>query len=362
MIARNFNIIIIFLFCCALYAGQEENSVEKTDPNEPQKESAEDSAFIVEAGENDLDENSVEQSDPNIPVRKIMGYKTVKDQAAEHYLYIPVYEDGSEGPPEKSPPKGKPALDEQSYYLKTGLKKESWFIGPEVYQFNYEEPGMEEEGMFYGIHLGYTYREWVPETKNKWPGQKMMYKVEFRFATGSVDYDGQLMDGTPYKMSNIDDRAIETRYIFGQDFINQNSLTTLYTGFGYRYLNDDSSSDPAGYDRKSNYFYLPLGLQFNQISENPWSMAATIEADLLIYGIQKSDLDVVVINNHQYNGLGYRAAVKFQKISEDAIFIIEPFFRYWDIGESDKEYIGSIYFIEPENETTEFGVQVKWLF
>lgn len=331
MKAKNLNIIIIFLFCCVFCSGQEENSLDESDPNTPEK--------------------------------KIIGYRAVKDQAGEYYLYIPVYEDGSEGPPGKSSPKKKPVFDQQSYFLETGLKRESWFIGPEVYHFEYEESDMQDEGIFYGLSFGYIYRDWIPQrTTIELMDDKMMYKAEFRFAAGSVDYDGQLMDGTPYKMSNIDDRTFEARFLFGPDSLKKNNLSTLYTGFGYRYLYDDSSSDPAGYERTSNYLYLPLGYQFNQISENTWSIAATIEADLLILGIQKSDFGIIEVDNNQYNGLGYRVAIKFQNKSEDGIFIIEPFFRFWDIGKSETEYIGALYFYEPANETTEFGVQLKWLF
>jgi len=39
--------------------------------------------------------------------------------------------------------------------------------------------------------------------------------------------------------------------------------------------------------------------------------------------------------------------------------VVEPFFRYWDIDESEVEF-GSVF--EPANETTEYGIQLIWMF
>jgi hypothetical protein len=50
-------------------------------------------------------------------------------------------------------------------------------------------------------------------------------------------------------------------------------------------------------------------------------------------------------------------------MSKDAVFVIEPFLRYWDIDNSDVEYAGyDIYVWEPANETTEYGIQLIWMF
>ena len=331
MNSRNLNIIIIFLLCCAICSGREVNAVEKSDPDEPLKEQ--------------------------------IGYRAGKDETRGLYLYTPIYEDGSEGQSEKYTPKGKHVFNSQSYFLSTGLKRKSWFIGPEIYHFKYKESDIQDKGTFYGMFFSCIYRDWITEAGIENPLEdKRMYGAEFRFAFGEVDYDGQLMDGTPYRISNIDERTFEVRFLFGPDSLNESDLSTLYTGLGYRYLFDDSSFDPAGYERTSNYLYLPFGYKFNQITDDPWSMAATVEADLLILGIQKSDFGTFEVDNNQRSGMGYRASVKFQNKSDDGIFIIEPFFRYWDIEKSDVEYIFPYYYYEPANETTEFGIQLKWLF
>ena len=132
---------------------------------------------------------------------------------------------------------------------------------------------------------------------------------------------------------------------------------------GYRYLNDDPSFDPAFYERESNYFYIPIGYEFDADQQAGWSWEGRIEFDLLFWGVQKShfsDLDPMLsdIEKDQDGGYGYRASIKIQHKSKDVIFAIEPFFRYWDIDKS--EIVQG--WIEPANETTEYGIQLIWMF
>ena len=126
--------------------------------------------------------------------------------------------------------------------------------------------------------------------------------------------------------------------------------------------------NPAGYERESKYLYVPLGYQFDSNHKSGWSFGFGAEFDFFIVGNQRShlsDFDPAYpdIDNRQNDGYGYRASVRLRHKSKDATFVIEPFFRYWDIDDSDMKYIGDdTYLIEPANETTEIGVQLYWMF
>jgi hypothetical protein len=248
------------------------------------------------------------------------------------------------------------------------LKRNTYYIGPELYSFRYKEPGyMREEGTFYGIAVGYTYRGWIPNLPEQTlSDSKTMIRAEGRFAFGQVDYEGQTWGGTPVTQDNIDDFAMEGRLLLGPEWLGEDILNTLYAGIGYRYLNDDSSSDPGGYERESNYYYIPIGYEVNTNIRAGWSLAGKVEFDYFIWGLQRthlSDVGLLDVDNHQDGGHGYRASLKLQKRSKDAVFVIEPFIRYWDIDDSDVEYAGyDIYVLEPANETTEYGVQLIWMF
>ncbi|OHB79565.1 MAG: hypothetical protein A2Z25_01760 [Planctomycetes bacterium RBG_16_55_9] len=249
-----------------------------------------------------------------------------------------------------------------------GLRKQAFDIGPEIYHFEYKEPGfMKEEGVFYGVRFGYTDRSWVPTSSQASPADGgMMLRAEGRLAYGQVDYDGQTIGGTPYTIDGIDDLTLEGRFLLGGDWLSSDVLNTLYAGIGYRYLLDMASTDPAGYDRESNYLYVPAGFQFNSSCEDGWSFGFNAEFDVFIVGVQRShlsDIGLIDVDNRQDSGYGYRASFRLQHNSKDTIFIIEPFYRYWDIDRSEIEnviFLGPV--VEPANETEEVGISILWMF
>ena len=254
------------------------------------------------------------------------------------------------------------------------LRRMLFDFGPEVYYYEYKEPGvMEQDGVFYGLRLGYTDRSWITTSPYAAPmGGGMMFRVEGRLAFGQVDYDGGIIDlntnqVTPYSMDDIDDWVFEGRFLLGADWLRRSALSTVYAGIGYRYLNDDTSSYTAGYERESNYLYIPVGYQFDNNQIMGWSFGFGAEFDIFIAGNQRSYLSDVSptywdVDMHQDSGYGYRASVKIQHKSESEIFIVEPFIRYWDIDDSEFEYVSFGTVWEPANETTEYGLTVLWMF
>lgn len=255
-----------------------------------------------------------------------------------------------------------------------GLREALFDIGAEVYRYEYEEPGiMEQEGMFYGMRLGFTGRNWASGSlEESGADGGIMFRAEGRLAFGQVDYDGGIIDFntntvTPYSMDDIDDWVFEGRLLLGGDRLHHSALHTIYAGIGYRYLNDDSSSDPAGYERESNYIYVPVGYAFDSRIEEGWSFGFGAEFDLFLVGNQKSYLSDVNpaypdIDNCQESGYGCRGSVRFQHKSQKGIFVVEPFVRYWDIDDSEVsiETIGNLY--EPANETVESGISILWMY
>ena len=254
-----------------------------------------------------------------------------------------------------------------------GLRKTLFDIGAEVYRYEYEEPGlMEQKGMFYGIRFGYTDHTWVSDSPQSAPADGgLMFRADGRVAFGQVDYDGGIVDlntntVVPYSIDDIDDWVFEGRLLLGGDLLRRSALHTVYAGIGYRYLNDDTSFDPAGYGRESNYLYVPVGYLFGTCNETGWSFGFGAEFDVFIVGNQRSYLSDVGpafsdVDNRQNSGYGYRASVKLQHKSTKGILVVEPFIRYWDIDDSELSFenFGAVF--EPANETTEVGLSVLWM-
>ncbi len=231
-------------------------------------------------------------------------------------------------------------------------------VGAALSTITYKEPGtMEESGEMFGVVGSYTYRNGI------------MMKVEGSYAYGQVDYDGALQDGTPYQYDGIDDYLFELRGLIGYDFVLSPTTTiTPYCGLGHRYLQDDAGEMPVGYDRESEYSYSPVGVTTKTDLENGWYVGVTIEYDIFLSGTQTSHMGDVAswigdVENDQNDGYGVRGSLVVQNQN----LVIEPFFRYWDIDESDPVVIGVIgnqfvALFEPENNSTEIGLKVAWKF
>jgi hypothetical protein len=250
------------------------------------------------------------------------------------------------------------------------IKPPSWEIAPEVSHFTYREPGvMKDEGTFYGIVGSYTRRR----LQSGDPAQSDIdsndliswstLKIEGRFSFGEVEYDGAYMDGTPLRMSGTDDFLLDIRLMWGREWQPATFFNAFYAGLGYRYLNDDSSSQPGGYLRQSNYLYLPLGTGADFELKDGWSLGLTGEFDLLLFGRQISHLDDVdprypKVENWQWPGFGLRGAVALRHRSQSLDVAFSPFVRYWWIAESD---VSNGYY-EPENNTLEYGMSAIFRF
>ena len=242
--------------------------------------------------------------------------------------------------------------------------------GSEILYYRYEEPqptGVKVVGPMYGYYADYAYRPASPHVLNNFLTN--VYFLQARYATSR---------GLEYKGSGIvkgkHDDALEFRGLIGKDyFIGTDSRVTPYFGFGYRYLFDRgdgqiSSDNHYLYDRKSHYYYLPLGGDVLIEMPKDWAMDFNAEYDILIEGWQKSymsDGDQFTgyhnpdIANHQGHGFGVRGSVKFIKRGRVVDFYVEPYVRFWNIEHSNAvtaSIDGSVgQWNEPKNNTTEIG-------
>lgn len=248
------------------------------------------------------------------------------------------------------------------------LKVHETEFGTELYRYSYKEPvfNLEIKGLQYGVFGAYIYR---PAKEDALYSEVLnMYKLDARFAAGPVDYSS---NGSG-QLDNEDNYAFELRGIAGYEhFVNDRFLLSGYGGFGFRYLNNDSGGRQSttgayGYERVSNYFYLPVGVEtLHQITPY-WKIAANLEWDIFLYGEQTSYLSDVTSGypdpeNDQYRGYGIRGSTRITKEGESVDLFFEPFFRYWRIHDSEvTRAVGNTYAVsglEPDNNTTEYGVK-----
>lgn len=261
--------------------------------------------------------------------------------------------------PEKAPAAAGTGKEERKPFF----DRHTWEVGSELYTVTYKEPGlMEETGVLAGIRGAYTYH-------NGW-----MLKGEIRYAQGQVDYTSS---GTG-SVSDIDDAALEARALVGYDVaLSETGAVTFFSGFGYRYLEDDSggkrsTTGASGYRRESNYFYSPVGVASTTVLAEKWRISFLAEYDHFWKGRQESYLSDAVagagdVSNNQNSGYGLRASIGLAYAFGWGELCFRPFVRYWDIGESERTnvtYAGAIVGIgwEPANDTLETGLTVEARF
>lgn len=231
-------------------------------------------------------------------------------------------------------------------------------LGIETYYHQYEEPGvMKNEGTFLGISYSAMYEKTI------------VLGIEGLLSYGQVDYSSN----STGESDDIDDICLETRALIGYTAINDGKIkVTPFTGFAYRFLQDDSSNkltstNNIGYLRESNYYYSPVGVKIDMTLENGWHLKPEFEYDLFWSGEQESYLGYIAgyedISSDQEDGYGWRASLALTKKTRTVGYAFELFYRYWDIDNSQvtRDSFGRNW-IEPANETSEFGLNVSILF
>jgi hypothetical protein len=263
--------------------------------------------------------------------------------------------------------------------------------GFESYAYQYRETVggerfMRMKGVFYGIYLKNTFR---PNQLDPFYSDMMdFFQVEVRYAWARLNYLGGVQDPFGDKiadltMSRIPDIVFETRLLVGKDLSWRGVKFTPYSGLGFRFLRDDSSDTIGtftylgteyslnGYLRKSYYYYLPIGIDISKTLAQSWQIGWNAEFDYLVYGTQKSytaALNNSVPTNRQTQGYGLRTSLRLEKTTPAIGFLVEPFFRFWDIENSEWAETGCIPdvgcfgVVEPSNTTREIGVKMGLTF
>ena len=142
-----------------------------------------------------------------------------------------------------------------------------------------------------------------------------------------------------------------------------------FVGLGYRWLYDNSgglitSTGYYGYDRKSQYFYVPIGFNID-FNEN---ISFKGQHNLFLHGIQTSYLSDVTsctdLENDQNGGFGLDFVGNYKLNKKSSLF---AYYRSWEIDKSEisTSTCGTsltLYGYEPENTTIEYGIGFAFRF
>ncbi|KIX13467.1 hypothetical protein [Dethiosulfatarculus sandiegensis] len=235
-------------------------------------------------------------------------------------------------------------------------------VGYQLTHMKYTESGIEEKGFLNGLYLNATWHT---------PTYGMMLKLEGEVGVGTIDYDGETWGGTPVSSSG-DNQLLNLRFALGKDLdISPTAAITPYLGLALRYWNDKQDGS-GGYERETTYYYLPIGIELNIKPQDNMRLTFTAEYDFFLSGKNKSHLSDVSpgfndVDLDQNSGMGFRLAARLVWDMQTIAFTAEPFFRYWDIDESDRalltfwgQPVSNV--VEPDNDTKIFGLRLGVLF
>ncbi len=227
-------------------------------------------------------------------------------------------------------------------------------ISPMAGYYSYREPGLISiKGPSFGLDGSYQYID-----RNK---VTLIVDGQFGFVNGK--YDGRLLNGQAFQMDNDNSYILGISPKVGYVFSWQKSglKLTPYIGLGYRYLNNDSSNNSAGYLRISNYFYIPVGADISW-HKNKLIIQSRLEFDGLIHGIQYSGIDGGV-TNQQREGWGANGYLLLGRDQGSWAWLIGPYIKYWKIQTSETaDGATQKVWYEPENNTVDAGLMMKFIF
>jgi hypothetical protein len=292
-----------------------------------------------------------------------------------------------------------PIEDSSPDPLLSARKPHETEMGLETYGYKYLETVdgghfMDLKGPFFGFFVNHTFRP--NQLDPFFAGFVNMFRLEFRYARAKLKYTGGVQfgngDTSPLSMAGIPDWVAEARAIMGLDVPFHGMMVTPFTGLGIRGLEDDASKVTgtfdnggtpdtiSGYKRISHYYYLPFGVDIEKSFAGAWKARLTMEYDFLLSGMQKSyspgdisyggvDYHYDSITNKQTKGYGMRASLNLRKDMKQYGLFLEPFYRFWKIGDSQLahvntpdgyEFVGIA--MEPSNTTREVGVKMGVVF
>jgi len=231
-----------------------------------------------------------------------------------------------------------------------------------VHEYEEEVGGaffMSNKGPFVSARYGYT-----------WKSGSNFIELSPSLALGSVDYESAgtgMIDGTSNRTIILEVRA-------GSEYqVGDGMFLVPWVGLAYRNHFDAkggeiTSTGFLGYDRMSEYWYIPVGLTMSVPMGGAWTFEPAATYKLFLGGTQTSylsDVDPTCtdLENDQGSGYGAEASLGFRTDMGGKDVTFGPFFRYWDIEDSDLGFFtcGATLLagIEPQNTTTEIGVRVR---
>ena len=236
-------------------------------------------------------------------------------------------------------------------------------LGVEAFYDNYKEPetfpDLNSHAHYGAVDIGYDY---------------------YFSPTGYAGFEGRVSYGRENYKSNsgsihdIPQWEFDARFLGGSDNdLGGNHRIKVYAGLGSRYYLDKSKGEVTnlgalGYERRIFQIYAPIGATYEYPAYG-LIFAPNLEIDPLLYGNVQSRLQSIpgyeTFNNRQqlFSGVGVRGEFMVKQRYEGGMgWEFGPFFRTWNVADSELDFNGSGGGMEPQNTRFQVGTKLKLLF
>lgn len=240
-------------------------------------------------------------------------------------------------------------------------------LGLEIANYEYKEPGVMK---LYGTMVGLYFQYVVDGGVDKPVGGQ--FRTRFNYMYGSdLTYDGgYISNGRHYPLERDDETVWYFDWVLagGPRFGKGVFSVAPYVGFGIRYHVDENEGPVVSdyghrvgeYERRQLYLYSPLGADWKFSLPQGWKVIVNTELDYLWYGYHESDMSDFGEGTLQFvqdEGYGLRLSAKVEKKWGGAGFFVEPYYKYWNIDDSDTDCSWRACYYEPKNNTREVGLR-----
>ncbi|RAX52689.1 hypothetical protein CCY99_06870 [Helicobacter sp. 16-1353] len=245
------------------------------------------------------------------------------------------------------------------------------FIGEAGYGYNYyryTEPGlMKIQGNLQSVFtkLGYLGDE---------IGLELIYSQTFAPKT---KYFGSTMSGIPVNAIPSKDNFWNLDFRFGRrmNMLGSNYDGLAYIGVGYRYLKNNVQNE-GGYTREQIYYYIPVGFYaIDGMGADGLSARYGAEFRYMFLGTNKThigeaipSINPSVLTFTQKNNFGLKVYIGFEyEIAQSFKIFTQATADYWYVKDSNTQSVTYInntstlyqgYFVEPNNNTIQLGIEV----
>ncbi len=242
--------------------------------------------------------------------------------------------------------------------IKLGLETANWIYEEKVNGKRF----MRDSGPLNGV---------VFSAKNMAPDSDLAWDVKVRYLTGSTTYDGGYSSGEKVK-SKSKNTIREIKGHMGPVFGNSTGYVRPFIGLSSRVLKNPPDL-PGSYEREATYLTAPLGVNFEVAQGAKSQVGLDIHYNYLLAAQTTSDLGDVApgapeLTFRQKKGYGVGVDLNYQyKLSSFAIGI-SSYFKRWSFDDSEMDSFSyydtsdstykTAYFLEPQNTTTMYGLNV----